>query len=335
MSSIPKKRFVINMPGVLSYNDDGSFDPVSLQAIHSTVTVLRTKTKPKCLDFVGSDGQSYKYLLKAREDLRLDERIMQFLKTSNEFLRMDSIARSRNLVAQHYSVIPLSHDSGLIQMVPDVTPMFQVYTNWSELSHRAPNLLVSPPSKLLTSSTPVPQQTPPTAAFYAKLKQYGVADASPNQRTQWPKAVLKQVYQDLVAQRPRDVLRQEITTGSGDFRESWSKTSRLSKSLAVMSVLGYIVGLGDRHLDNILLCNKSGDVVHIDYNVCFDKGQKLKVPEVVPFRLTPMLQDALGLTGVEGKFRVAFETTLRVVRANDSREALLTLLEAFVVGQTT
>ncbi|KAF1328185.1 Phosphatidylinositol kinase, partial [Globisporangium splendens] len=330
MTSISKKRFVINMPGVLSYNNDGGFDPVALQAVHSTVTVLRTKTKPKCLDFVGSDGQSYKYLLKAREDLRLDERVMQLLKTSNEFLRVDSDSRSRNLAAQHYSVIPLSRDSGLIQMVPDVTPMFQVYTNWSELSHNARSLPVSPPSKLLTSSTPVPQQNPPTAAFYAKLKQYGVTDVSPNQRTQWPKAVLKQVYQDLVSQRPRDVLRQEITTGSGDFRESWSKTARLSKSLAVMSVLGYIVGLGDRHLDNILLCNKSGDVVHIDYNVCFDKGQKLKVPEVVPFRLTPMLQDALGLTGVEGKFRAAFETTLRVVRANDSREALLTLLEAFV-----
>ncbi|GAB9471977.1 Phosphatidylinositol kinase [Globisporangium polare] len=211
--------------------------------------------------------------------------------------------------------------------------MFQVFTNWNEQSGTSRNVpLSSPPSKIVggSSSSHAPQHQSPTAAFYSKLKQYGITDVSPNQRQHWPVSVLKQVYLDLVAQRPRNVLQQEISLGSGDLRESWSKSARLSKSLAVMSALGYIIGLGDRHLDNILLCKKSGDVLHIDYNVCFDKGLKLKVPEIVPFRLTPMLQDALGLTGVEGKFRVAFETTLRVMRGNDARESLLTLLEAFV-----
>ena len=28
----------------------------------------------------------------------------------------------------------------------------------------------------------------------------------------------------------------------------------------------------------------SAEIVHIDYNVCFDKGTKLRVPEIVPFR---------------------------------------------------
>lgn len=40
-------------------------------------------------------------------------------------------------------------------------------------------------------------------------------------------------------------------------------------------------------------------VVHIDYNVCFEKGKTLRVPEKVPFRLTPNLRAALGVTGVE------------------------------------
>lgn len=54
--------------------------------------------------------------------------------------------------------------------------------------------------------------------------------------------------------------------------------------------LGYLLGLGDRHLDNILLDTRSGEVVHIDYNIIFDRGLQLRVPEIVPFRLTPMLQ---------------------------------------------
>jgi phosphatidylinositol kinase/protein kinase (PI-3 family) len=62
--------------------------------------------------------------------------------------------------------------------------------------------------------------------------------------------------------------------------------------------------------------------------VCFEKGLKLLIPEIVPFRLTQTMQRALGHTGVEGCFRVACETVLRILRYH--RETLLTLLEAFV-----
>ena len=52
-------------------------------------------------------------------------------------------------------------------------------------------------------------------------------------------------------------------------------------------------------------------VVHIDYNVCFEKGLQLRVPEKVPFRLTQNLHCALGLTGVEGVFRNSCEQVCR------------------------
>ena len=41
-------------------------------------------------------------------------------------------------------------------------------------------------------------------------------------------------------------------------------------------MLGYIIGLGDRHLDNILLDHESGEIVHIDYNICFEIHSRLK-----------------------------------------------------------
>lgn len=95
-----------------------------------------------------------------------------------------------------------------------------------------------------------------------------------------------------------------------------------------MSIVGHMLGLGDRHLDNILMDFCSGDVVHIDYNVCFDKGQRLKVPEIVPFRLTQTMEAALGLTGVEGTFRANCEAVLGVLRKN--KDILLMLMEVFV-----
>ncbi|KAL7682028.1 putative serine/threonine-protein kinase ATM [Plasmopara halstedii] len=323
MASTSRLLALTNIPGAVLESTSDKVEPINIHRLNSSVTVLRTKTRPKSLEVIGSDGKTYSYLLKAREDLRLDERIMQFLRVTNDFLKADDDAGARDLSAQSYSVIPLSKNAGLIQMVPHVIPLFQVYTSQNDAMGRAQQESVA-------ESSAQQQPSPPTAQFYAKLKQHGITNVSPSNRSQWPVSVLNEVYQELVAQRPRNVVQQEILVQSEDLRQSWTKITRFCNSLAVMSILGYIIGLGDRHLDNILLCIVSGDIVHIDYNVCFDKGRRLKVSEIVPFRLTPMLQDALGVTGVEGKFRTAFETTLRIVRSDHVREALLTLIEAFV-----
>ncbi|PRQ23339.1 putative non-specific serine/threonine protein kinase [Rosa chinensis] len=98
--------------------------------------------------------------------------------------------------------------------------------------------------------------------------------------------------------------------------------------VAAMSMVGHIFGLGDRHLDNILMDFCSGDVVHIDYNVCFDERQRLKIPEIVPFCLTQTIEAALGMTGIEGTFRSNCEVVIGVLRKN--KDILLMLLEVFV-----
>lgn len=32
--------------------------------------------------------------------------------------------------------------------------------------------------------------------------------------------------------------------------------------------------------------SRSAQVVHVDYSICFDRGQRLRVPERVPFRFS-------------------------------------------------
>ena len=44
-----------------------------------------------------------------------------------------------------------------------------------------------------------------------------------------------------------------------------------ARTLAVMSVIGYIVGLGDRHGENILLDSTTGGIMHVDFNCLFNK----------------------------------------------------------------
>lgn len=46
---------------------------------------------------------------------------------------------------------------------------------------------------------------------------------------------------------------------------------RYSRSVAVTSIVGHILGLGDRHISNILLDTASGEVVHIDLGIAFEQ----------------------------------------------------------------
>lgn len=44
-----------------------------------------------------------------------------------------------------------------------------------------------------------------------------------------------------------------------------------ARSVATTSIVGHVLGLGDRHTSNILMDNGSGEVVHIDLGIAFDQ----------------------------------------------------------------
>ena len=101
-----------------------------------------------------------------------------------------------------------------------------------------------------------------------------------------------------------------------------------ARTAAVISMVGTIIGLGDRHSENLLFSVDDGAIVSIDLNCLFWKGWHFKDPERVPFRLTPHMVDALGPTGADGVFRRVCEITLAVIREN--RETLMSVLETFL-----
>jgi PI-3-kinase-related kinase SMG-1 len=86
---------------------------------------------------------------------------------------------------------------------------------------------------------------------------------------------------------------------STNSSEWWSKVKQFARSTAISSIVGALLGLGDRHLDNLLVDFSTGQVVHVDFNVAYNKGKNLRVPEVVPFRLTRNIVAALGPTKFE------------------------------------
>ncbi|OMO92217.1 hypothetical protein COLO4_17776 [Corchorus olitorius] len=299
---------------------------VTIASFSEQITILSTKTKPKKLVILGSDGKTYPYLLKGREDLRLDARIMQLLQAINSFLNSSSGTNHNLLGIRYYSVTPISGRAGLIQWVDNVISIYSIFKSWQNRAQLA-QLSALGAGNAKSSVPPVPR---PSDMFYGKiipaLKEKGIRRVI--SRRDWPHEVKRKVLLDLMKEVPKQLLHQELWCASDGFKAFSSKLKRYSGSVAAMSMVGHILGLGDRHLDNILMDFSSGDVVHIDYNVCFDKGQRLKVPEIVPFRLTQTIEAALGLTGVEGTFRANCEAVVSVLRKN--KDILLMLLEVFV-----
>lgn len=82
--------------------------------------------------------------------------------------------------------------------------------------------------------------------------------------------------------------------------EVWfERRTNYTRSLAVMSMVGYILGLGDRHPSNIMLDRVTGKFLHIDFGDCFEVAvTRDKFPEKIPFRLTRMLINAMEVCKV-------------------------------------
>ncbi|XP_039860968.1 serine/threonine-protein kinase SMG1 isoform X2 [Simochromis diagramma] len=313
----------IALPGEAS-----ALDAVTIQSVGNTITILPTKTKPKKLFFLGSDGHNYPYLFKGLEDLHLDERIMQFLSIVNTMFTKINQQEQPHFHARHYSVTPLGTRSGLIQWVDGATPLFGLYKRWQQ--REAVQQAQKVEAQDSFPQQPIPPVPRPSELYYSRigpaLKAVGLSvDVT---RRDWPLSVMKEVLKELMEATPSNLLSKELWCSCTTPSEWWRVTQSYARSTAVMSMVGYIIGLGDRHLDNVLIDMTTGEVVHIDYNVCFEKGKSLRVPEKVPFRMTHNIEMALGVTGVEGIFRLSCEQVVQIMRRG--RETLLTLLEAFV-----
>ena len=99
-------------------------------------------------------------------------------------------------------------------------------------------------------------------------------------------------------------------------------------------MVGYVLGLGDRHPSNLMMNRDTGNVVHIDFGDCFEVAMhRERYPERIPFRLTRMLVNAMEVGSVEGTFRTTCEQVMRVLRENAG--SLTSVLESFVYDPLT
>ncbi|RYO85920.1 hypothetical protein DL762_004999 [Monosporascus cannonballus] len=272
---------------------------VRIMSFDSTFSVINSKQRPRKLSINGSDGNSYAFLLKGHEDIRQDERVMQLFGLCNTLLANDSECYKRHLGIQRYPAIPLSQNSGLLGWVPNSDTLHVLIREYRE----SRKILLNIEHRIMLQMAPDYDNL----TLMQKVEVFGYA--------------------------------LDNTTGQDLYRVLWLKSksseawlerrTNYTRSLGVMSMVGYILGLGDRHPSNLMLDRITGKIIHIDFGDCFEVAMKRdKYPERVPFRLTRMLTYAMEVSNIEGSFRITCEHVMRVLREN--KESVMAVLEAFI-----
>ena len=271
---------------------------ISISYFDPVFVVISSKQRPRKFSVKGSDGRSYQYLLKGHEDIRQDSLVMQLFGLVNTLLENDAECFQRHLDIQRYPAIPLSPKSGLLGWVPN-SDTFHVLIR----EHRDAN------------------KVPLNIEHWVMLQM-----APDYDNLTWLEKI--EVFQYAMENTKGQDLAQVLWLKSRSS-ESWlERRTVYTRSLAVMSMVGCILGLGDRHPSNLMLDRITGQVIHIDFGDCFEAAiLREKFPEKVPFRLTRMLVNAMEVSGIEGSFRITCENVMRVLRNN--KESLMAILEAF------
>lgn len=304
LANFTSEKALIPVPGTYSLTNE--MKHVHIASLDQNVTIIDSKQRPRRIDLFGDDGNKYTFLLKAHEDTRLDERIMQFFSFINTCIldkrksnKLTDNLRNR-LAITTYKVSPLTPEVGMIGFVRNCVTLFDLVKNYREKK----SIKLEGEYNLVIQNCEKYDELP-LGTEKVKYFRYGYEACDGN---------------DLKI----------ILFNSSDDSMNWlQRRTTYTASLAMTSMAGYVLGLGDRHLCNIMINKSTGKLVHIDFGDSFEVAQyRSNFPEKVPFRLTRLLQNALEVSRIEGTFRKSCENSLLMMRNNS--EQIIGLLSAFI-----
>jgi len=291
-------NMVVTLPtidGHTSRHDPYPAGQVFIIGIHDECLVMPSLVAPKKITFKGSDGRDYPFLAKPKDDLRRDCRFMDYNFLLNKLFRKDPEARKRDLRIRTYSVVPTGETSGLIEWIGN-----------------------------LRGVRPILLQILKERGFLLGNAWIKSTFPSRNDSQEKKKELLRKCIKEIGG----SVFAEWFVRTFPDPQAWMMARLAFTRTTAVMSMVGYIIGLGDRHLENINVDETNGDTFHVDMNCLFNRGETMEVPEKVPFRLTHNMVDAFGPLGIEGPFRISCEVALSVMRRQ--KDVLLSVLRPFV-----
>lgn len=202
--------------------------------VEHKLALFRSVRRPMRLTILGSDGNRHHFIVKYGEDLRQDERIEQLLNVMNHKLRANATCRAQNLHLITYAVIPISEYCGLLSWVPNTSQFAEVIS--ASLYRRTREKFLTVKCQMQT----------------ANRKNMGPAEndaiAFGTYATQ-PQRVLETNYRAIANLLSEDTFKLALQVMATSYESYYMLRNNFGRSLAVMSIAHWILGIGDRHTE--------------------------------------------------------------------------------------
>jgi ataxia telangiectasia mutated family protein len=192
---------------------------------------------------------------KGGDEIRQDAVMEQVFGLVNKLLARERETRRRELRVRMYKVVPLMGDTGVIEFAANTRPM----GDWLVSAHAR--------CVYMSDALLVPKLTFPRRYYQdwaggkARARLNEVKDEDPARRLEVFEEITKNV---------KPVMRHFFFENHKVPSRWFEMRLNYSRSVATSSIVGYVLGLGDRHVSNILLDKITGEVVPIDLGIAFD-----------------------------------------------------------------
>ncbi|XP_055921547.1 DNA-dependent protein kinase catalytic subunit-like isoform X2 [Eupeodes corollae] len=312
----------IALPGLSAENSFEFMESIKIVRFGAKVQVLVSQRYPLRILIHGSNGRSYDFLVKHGEDLKQDQRIQQILKLMSQKLREDQRCQAYNLAIRTYQVVPIDRNCGILSWVNDTVTLNDFILNCFERrcsdSRNIMNGLNDAYLEFIERHSQLPSN-----AVTMKYGTYGIAACK------YTREELINNLRSLENTIDFDIVKKalmDLALSPGSF---FALRNNFATSMAAMNIAQWILGIGDRHLKNTLINVKDGSMTGIDFGFTFGSGTRdQKVPELIPFRLTSHLVNAMSPMGTSGLIFKCMAHTLRVFRSVD--RLLMAYMEVFI-----
>ncbi|KAG0293742.1 hypothetical protein BGZ96_002384 [Linnemannia gamsii] len=281
----------------------------TIQRFDQRLLVMSSIRKPKRLSILGSDEKEHLFLVKGGEDLRLDQRVQQLFSLMNGLMQKDPQCSQQNISVGTYKVIPMSGSLGILEWVDNTKP----------LRHCVEGELPNKDGWRRAQE----QHSRFVAAFKGDMNGYH------NLFIQGTRDKVVKHMENLHSHFREDLLRQSIVRLAASPEAFLMLRSEFAKSLAAVNICSYILGIGDRHLENFLVDLSTGCLIPIDFGHAFGSAtEALPVPELAPFRLTRQLEAFLNPLGSKGLLEHPMVCILKALQSK--RDVILNTMDIFV-----
>lgn len=347
---------------------------VHINCVEPSILTMASLRKPRKITFLGTDERQYNFLAKGGEDLRTDQRVEQLFGVANEAFAQSTQTRTRGMKIRTFSVVPMTSQIGLVEWVSDTLPIKSMVEREAHArsaqalrarGNASPSDIEDVKKWNISRNGASDERTAwlgnfgegknkaervadaakrPAASLYMRMNVYAkpiqsapyavpIGDRDPKDSIDCASAV--EAWEKVMQHVPIDLLRSQIQGMSRSPDGYLLIRNNFMKTLAAFSIVGWVLGIGDRHLDNWLVDMKNGDIVPIDFGAAFGYATtSLPVPELLPFRMTPQLIGVLSPMPALRILKIELTSALRALCETDAKRTILGVMEVFAAEPT-